>query len=94
MTYQAFKQWQQNPVQGAIPLPSSEGLQKENIYDALATALPSLEAAHNAATHLKTSHEDLYTAICDALNSCNEALERLTDSPDDDSTQGNVHPAS
>lgn len=82
MTYQTFKQWQQSPVQGAIPLPQSEG-QKEAIYDALATALPCLQTAHDAAKHLKVSHEDLYMAICDALNACNESLERLTDAPDD-----------
>lgn len=81
MTYQTFKQWQQSPIQGAIPQPASDW-QKEFIYDALSVALPSLQAAHDVAKHLPL-HSDLYTAICDALNACNEALERLTDAPDE-----------
>lgn len=73
--------------------------QKEFIYDALAVALPNLQAAADTAKHL-VAHQDLYTAICDALNACNEALERVTDAPDElydvatqaPSIKGKVHP--
>ena len=78
---QTFTNWQQSPIQGAIPQPASDW-QKEFIYDALAVALPNLQAAADTAKHL-VAHLDLYTAICDALNACNEALERVTDAPDD-----------
>ena len=80
MTHQTFQQWQQAPVQGMIPQPD---WQKEFICDVLSVALPNLQAAHDVAKHLKASHSDLYMSICDALNACNEALERLTDAPDD-----------
>lgn len=79
---QTFHQWQQSPAQGAIPQPASDW-QKEFIHDALAIALPNLQAAADTAKHLKAAHSDLYTAISDALNACSEALERITDAPDD-----------
>ena len=80
MSYQSFKQWQQAPIQGVIPQPD---WQKEFISDALAVALPNLQAAADTAKHLKASRTDLYTAICDALNACNAALEHIDDAPDD-----------
>ena len=99
MTYQTFKQWQQSPIQGVSPQPASDW-QKEFIGDALSLALPNLQAAHDVAKHLAATHSDLYTAICDALNACNEALERVTDAPDElydvatqaPSIKGSSHP--
>jgi hypothetical protein len=50
----------------------------------LAIARSHLQAAYDAATKTKlgTTHHDLYMAICDAFNACNEALERFNDAPD------------
>ncbi len=79
-THQSFRQWQQSPIQGAIP---QSDWQKEFIGDALAIALPNLQAAHDVAKHLKATYSDLYTEICDALNACNAALEHVSDAPDD-----------
>jgi hypothetical protein len=50
----------------------------------LSIAQAHLQAAYHAASEAKlgTTHHDLYMAICDAFNACNEALERVNDAPD------------
>ncbi len=77
---QTFKQWQQSPMQGVIP-PQSTDWQTESLIDDLSTALPFLQSAYDAAVSagLKESNYELLAAIGDALNGCNEALERLND---------------
>lgn len=51
----------------------------------LSIAQAHLQAAFNTASEAKlgTTHHDLYVAICDAFNACNEALERVSDAPDE-----------
>lgn len=77
---QTFKQWQQAPMQGVIPSHPTDW-QKESIIDDLSTALPFLQSAYDAAVKagIKESDYELMCAVGDALNGCNEALERLND---------------
>jgi hypothetical protein len=51
----------------------------------LSIARSHLQAVYDAATSCKlgTTYHDLYMAICDAFNACNEALERVNDAPDE-----------
>lgn len=57
----------------------------QSISHDLATAQIYLQAAYDAATkaQLGMTHNDLFMAICDAFNACNEALERINDAPDE-----------
>jgi hypothetical protein len=50
----------------------------------LSIARSHLQSAFNIASEAKlgTTHHDLYMAVCDAFNGCNEALQRLNDEPD------------
>lgn len=114
LRHQTERQWQQSPIQGAIPLPpniqeqldqrcscmgkplpecdcqsgDSQSMptnwERQAMCDDLTTAQMFLQAGYDAATKAKlgATHNDLYMAICDAFNSCNEALERINDSPD------------
>jgi hypothetical protein len=82
---QAFQQWQQSPSQGAIPpQPQPTDWERQAMCDDLTTAQMFLQAAYDAAAKakLKDTHYELNGAIADALNSCNEAVQRLTDAPD------------
>jgi hypothetical protein len=80
---QAFHQWQQSPSQGAIP-PQPTDWERQAMCDDLTTAQMFLQAAYDAAVKadLGKSHYELNGAIADALNACNEALERINDEPD------------
>jgi hypothetical protein len=51
----------------------------------LTIAQSHLQAAYDAASEAKlgTTHHDLYMAVCDAFNACNEALQRLNDELDE-----------
>jgi hypothetical protein len=79
---QTYHQWQQTPEQGAIIQPTD--WERQALCDDLTTALMFLQAAHDVAVkaNLKDTHSELSTAIADALNSCNEAIQRLDDAPD------------
>ncbi len=59
---------------------------KAEILESLKTALPWLEQAYCLmnSNRLDKSHTELYTAICDAMTACQEACERITDTPDSD----------
>jgi hypothetical protein len=58
---------------------------QQGICNDLATAQTFLQAAYDAATssQLGATHNDLYMAICDSFNACNEALQRINDAPDE-----------
>jgi hypothetical protein len=81
---QAFSQWQQNPVQGAIPsVPTDEehvSIVQENLLD----ALNFLQFIHTYLenTGLSKRYSQLLTAVADSLISCNEAIEHCNDQPD------------
>jgi hypothetical protein len=96
---QTYDQWQQSPMQGVIvPRPKDEPLIEvvqgnfvrsqplNQIEESLKTALPWLEQAYCLmnSNRLDKSHTELYTAICDAMTACQEACERITDTPDSD----------
>lgn len=57
---------------------------KAQIEESLKTALPWLEQAYCLmnSNRLDKSHTELYTAICDAMTACQEACERIDDTPD------------
>jgi hypothetical protein len=82
---QAFDQWQQNPMQGTIPpQPQPTDWERQAMCDDLTTALTFLQAAHDAAikANLKETRNGFYTAIADALNSTEEAIQRSEDALD------------
>jgi hypothetical protein len=83
---QPFHEWQQAPMQGAIPsIPSNEE-HIEIITDALLDALDRLTFAHHLLenTGISKTHTALFTAVCDGLNATSQAIERCSDAPDDD----------
>lgn len=84
VSHQSFPQWQQPPMQGAIPSVPSDSDHLEIVTDALLDAIDRLTFAHHILekTGLSKSHTALFTAVCDGLNSTNEAIERCCDSPD------------
>jgi hypothetical protein len=84
VTHQNFQSWQQSPTQGAIPSVPTDSEHLEIVTDALLDAIDRLTFAHHILekTGLSKSHTALFTAVCDALNSTNEAIERSSDSPD------------
>jgi hypothetical protein len=84
VTHQNFQSWQQSPIQGAIPSVPSDSDHLEIVADALLDAIDRLTQAHHILenTGLSKSHTALFTAVCDGLNSTNEAIERCSDSPD------------
>jgi hypothetical protein len=83
---QTERQWQQTPMQGAIPFIPSDESHIETITDALLDAIDRLTFAHHVleSTGLSKTHTALLTAVADGLNATNEAIERCTDAPDDD----------
>jgi hypothetical protein len=69
----------------AKPLAECDCRAESAMQTDLTIAQSHLQAAYDSATKAKlgTTHHDLYMAICDAFNACNEALERLNDAPDE-----------
>jgi len=84
VTHQNFQSWQQSPSQGAIPSVPTDSDHLEIVTDALLDAIDRLTFAHHIleTNGLSKSHTALFTAVCDGLNSTNEAIERCSDSPD------------
>jgi hypothetical protein len=84
---QRFHEWQQTPMQGAIPSTPSNGDHIEIVTDALLDALDRLTFAHHLleGTGISKTHTALFTAVCDGLNATNQAIERCSDAPDDTS---------
>ena len=88
---QSFQQWQRSPIQGAIPqkagvnLPHPDSCQFDQLASDLDRALRALKWAEKTAdsVRLSESHSAAYTAICDALTSTAEAIQRLNDAPDE-----------
>ena len=80
---QTFHQWQQSPQQGTIPAPTD--WEREALADDLYLALEMLSKCHDYARKhgFKESRSELYTAISDAYNSVQEALQRIDDAIDD-----------
>ncbi len=69
----------------AKPLAECDCRAESSMQNDLTIARSHLQAAYDSATKAKlgTTHHDLYMAICDAFNACNEALERVNDAPDE-----------
>ena len=69
----------------AKPLVECDCRAESSMQTDLTIAQSHLQAAYDSATKAKlgTTHHDLYMAICDAFNACNEALERVNDAPDE-----------
>ncbi len=84
LSHQDLQGWQQSPQQGAIPSVPSDSDHLEIVTDALLDAIDRLTFAHHILekTGLSKSHTALFTAVCDGLNSTNEAIEHCDDSPD------------
>jgi len=82
---QAFQQWQQSPTQGMIPSVSSDSDHLSNIQDKLLEVVENLTFSHHylESTGLSKRYSALFTAVCDALNSATEAIERCDDQPDE-----------
>jgi hypothetical protein len=85
LSHQSFSIWQQSPIQGTVPSIPSDESHLEIVTDALLDAIDRLTFAHHILenTGLDKSHTALFTAVCDALNGTNEAIERSSDSPDE-----------
>jgi hypothetical protein len=83
---QPFYDWQQSPIQGAVPMIPLDESHIEIITDALLDAIDRLTFAHHLleSTGIAKTHTALFNAVCDALNSTSEAIERCTDAPDED----------
>jgi hypothetical protein len=84
LSHQSFSQWQQSPTQGAIPSVPSDSEHLEVIQDNLLDAISNLQFCH---TYLEGSgiskrYSQLFTAVADALNSTNQAIEHCHDEPD------------
>jgi hypothetical protein len=79
---QTFNNWQQVPMQGAIPSPIEP---LSEVESALKSALPWLEQAYCLmnSNRLDGEYRELYTAICDAMTATQEAVDRLDDAPDE-----------
>jgi hypothetical protein len=83
---QTEQRWKQVPMQGAIPSTPGDEEHIEIVSDALLDALDRLTFAHHILenTGISKTHTALFTAVCDGLNATNQAIERCTDTPDDD----------
>jgi hypothetical protein len=84
VSHQTFPQWQQSPIQGAIPSVGSDSDHLEIIQDNLLDAISNLQFCH---TYLESSglsrrYSQLFTAVADALNSTSEAIEHCDEEPD------------
>ncbi len=72
--HQTFTQWQQNPIQGAIPsqsplTPADESFLTQTLVECRARLEMALETAKTY-----NSLPDLATALGDAVTGCDEAL--------------------
>jgi hypothetical protein len=79
MVNQSLPQWQQNPIQGAIPnqsplTPADEALLTETLVECRARLQMALQTAQ---TYRQLP--DLATALGDAVTGCDEALAVLND---------------
>jgi hypothetical protein len=79
MTYQSFSQWQQNPIQGAIPSPSpltpaDEAFLSETLIECQTRLKMALETAQ-----IYSRLPDLATGLGDAITACEEALAVVRD---------------
>ncbi len=74
VSHQSFSQWQQSPIQGAIPAPSPFSLADE-IYltETLVECRVKLESALSTAKGYSRL-PDLSVALSDAITGCQEAL--------------------
>lgn len=81
---QSFTNWQQSPIQGTIPSVPSDAEHLEIFQDNLLDALNYLQFTHHylESSGLSKQYSQLFTAVSDALNSTNEAIERCSDAPD------------
>jgi hypothetical protein len=81
---QTQQQWKQAPMQGAIPFTTPDEEHIEIVSDALLDALDRLTFSCHLLenTKLSKTHTALFTAVCDALNATNQAIERCSDAPD------------
>ncbi len=79
VSHQSFSQWQQSPVQGAIPAPSPFSLADE-IYltETLVECRVKLESALSTAKGYSRL-PDLAVALSDAITGCKEALAVVND---------------
>jgi hypothetical protein len=79
LSQQSFSQWQQSPVQGAIPRESPFTPADESyLAETLTECRVKLEFALSTAQSY-TQLPDLSTALSDALTGCHEALAVLKD---------------
>jgi hypothetical protein len=79
VTHQSFSQWQQNSVQGAIPLvspltPADEAFLSETLIECQTRLKMALETAQGY-----SRLPDLATGLGDALTGCVEALAVVQD---------------
>ncbi len=84
LSHQSFSQWQQSPIQGAIPCVPSDSDHLEIIQDNLLDAISNLQFCHTylEGSGLSKRYSQLFTAVADALNSTSEALEHCNEEPD------------
>ncbi len=84
LSHQSFSQWQQSPTQGAIPSVPSDSEHLEVIQDNLLDAISNLQFCHTylEGSGLSKRYSQLFTAVADALNSTNQAIEHCDDLPD------------
>lgn len=85
VSHQSFPQWQQSPMQGAIPSVPSDSDHLEVIQDSLFDAVSHLQFCHTYLenTGLSRQYTALFTAVADALNGTSEAIQRCEDAPDE-----------
>jgi hypothetical protein len=79
VTHQSFSQWQQNPIQGAVPsvsplTPADESFLIETLVECRARLQMALQTAQ---TYSRLP--DLATGLGDAITGCDEALVVLGD---------------
>jgi hypothetical protein len=79
VTHQSFSQWQQNPIQGAIPsqsplTPADESFLIETLVECRNRLQMALETAQGY-----SRLPDLATALGDAITACEEALAVVRD---------------
>lgn len=81
MTYQSF---QECSAQKAIPVIPNDGEHLEIVQENLLDALNYLQFCHHylESSGLSKKYSQLFTAVADSLNACNEAIEHVTDQPD------------
>lgn len=81
---QTSQQWQQSPMQGTIPSVPSDSENLAVVQENLLDALNYLQFTHHylESSGLSKQYSQLFTAVSDALNSTNEAIERCSDAPD------------